>query len=78
MGWFDGYDGHDTAIFDDFRASVNRFAYILRVLDRYPMDVPVKGGFVNWNPKYIVFTCPRPPSEESVNRETGEHYEDLN
>ena len=24
------------------------------------------------------FTCPRPPSEEFVNRETGEHYEDLN
>ena len=78
MEWFDGYDGHDTAIFDDFRASGNRFSYILRIIDRYPMDVPVKGGFVYWNPKYIVFTCPRTPSEEFVNRETGEHYEDLN
>ena len=50
MDWFDGYDGQDTAIFDDFRASGNRFSYILRLIDRYPMDVPVKGGFVYWNP----------------------------
>ena len=55
MDWFDGYIGQDTAIFDDFRASGNRFSYILRIIDRYPMDVPVKGGFVYWNPKYIVF-----------------------
>lgn len=59
--WFDGYEGQTMAVFDDFRGDVP-FRVLLQILDRYPMIVPVKGGYVNWNPKVIVFTsnyCPR-------------------
>jgi len=60
LQWFDGYDGQQLAIFDDFRAKHVEFAFLLRLLDRYPIRVPFKGGFVNWNPKYIFITSPYP------------------
>lgn len=64
LRWFDGFDGHDVAIFDDFRAKhVPNFAFLLRLLDRYPMQVEFKGGFVEWTPKYIFITCPTDPDE---------------
>jgi len=58
MQWFDGYDGHEVAILDDFRPDQCTFAWLLRILDQYALKVPVKGGFVEWNPKIIVITCP--------------------
>lgn len=64
LRWFDGYDGHDVAIFDDFRAKhVTSFAFFLRLLDRYPVNVEFKGGFVKWTPHYIFVTCPYDISE---------------
>jgi len=54
--WFDGYDGHETALFDDFEAVDISITLLLKLLDRYPMTVPVKGGFVNWRPKTILIT----------------------
>lgn len=59
LRWFDGYDGQSVAIFDDFRAKhVASFSFFLRLLDRYPMSVEFKGGFVNWAPSYIFITSP--------------------
>ena len=58
--WFDGYEGQTVAIFDDFRADVP-FRLLLQVLDRYPLIVPVKGGFVNWNPSIVIFTSNHSP-----------------
>jgi len=43
--WWDGYDGHETVIMDDFRASNMKFNYLLKLLDRYPMRVEFKGGY---------------------------------
>lgn len=64
LRWFDGYDGQSVAIFDDFRAKhVSSFAFLLRLLDRYPVDVEFKGGFVKWTPQYICITCPYDPDE---------------
>jgi len=60
--WFDGYDGQTLAIMDDFRSKqLPNFAYLLRLLDRYDMAVPFKGGFTEWRPKVIIFTCPMSP-----------------
>lgn len=53
--WFDGYRGQSVALFDDFRGELDA-GVMLRLCDRYPMDVPVKGGFTNWNPKRIYIT----------------------
>jgi len=49
LRWFSGYDGQPVAILDDFRekhlSNPNGFAWFLRLLDRYPMEVEFKGGF---------------------------------
>lgn len=53
--WFDGYDGHDCVLFDDFTGDI-KFCYFLQVIDRYLPRVPVKGGFTPWTPKRIYIT----------------------
>jgi hypothetical protein len=61
--WFDGYDGEEDVIFDDFGGSEFKLTYLLKLLDRYPMKVPVKGGFVNWVPKRVWITSNYSPKE---------------
>jgi len=58
LKWFDGYDGQPVTIIDDFRSKGVRFSFVLRLLDRYPLSVEFKGGFVNWAPRYIFITTP--------------------
>lgn len=57
-GWFDGYDQEDNVLFDDFSGSAAEISLpmFLKVLDRYPLQVPIKGGYVNWKPRKIVIT----------------------
>ncbi|AXH75104.1 MAG: putative viral replication protein [Cressdnaviricota sp.] len=45
--WLDGYDKQDTLILDDFSGSLSSTGLTdtLRLLDRYPLRVPVKGSF---------------------------------
>ncbi len=62
LSWFDGYDNQCVAILDDFRSQHSTFSYLLRVLDRYPLRVPFKGGFVRWLPLVIFVTAPKDPS----------------
>lgn len=59
--WFDGYDGQDIVLFDDFSGSEFKISYLLKLLDRYPMRVPVKGGFVQWTPREIYITSNKDP-----------------
>lgn len=66
-GWFDGYDGQRVAIFDDFADDCCGFGerkisytLFLKLLDRYPLSVPIKGGFTTWNPDTIIITSNRP------------------
>ena len=63
--WWDGYDPieHTDVIIDDFRANMASFSEILRLFDRYPMQVPFKGGYVNFRPRRIYVTTSRSPSE---------------
>lgn len=58
LQWFDTYDGQKCVIFDDFRSKGVTFSFLLRILDRYPCSVPIKGAFVNWNPECIFITTP--------------------
>ena len=60
--WWDGYDAHKAVIFDDFRPEWCKLPFLLRLLDRYPMRIPYKGGFRAWTCDYIYITCPEPPS----------------
>nr|QXP07610.1 MAG: replication associated protein [Arizlama virus] len=43
--WFDGYLGQKTLLLDDYDGDI-RYTTLLKVLDRYPLQVPIKGGFV--------------------------------
>lgn len=64
LRWFDGFHGQDIAIIDDFRKSMLQdWNYMLRLLDGYNLDVQVKGGFVEWNPKIIIITTPATPQQ---------------
>lgn len=56
LRWFDGYDGQRVAILDDFRPSDCKFSYLLRILDKYPLRVEFKGGYVEWEPEWIFIT----------------------
>lgn len=60
--WFDGYCGQPVVLFDDFRGEIP-FGFFLRVLDRYEMDVPIKGGFTPFKPRKIYITSNEPPSQ---------------
>lgn len=61
--WFDGYDGHKSVLFDDFDGGWFKLTYLLKLLDRYVFQVPVKGGYVWWNPTTIYITANQKPEE---------------
>lgn len=54
--WFDGYDQQPVVLFDEFSGSYFALPYLLKLLDRYPMQVPIKGGFVSFIPRKIYIT----------------------
>lgn len=62
LRWFDGYRGQECVLIDDFRGKKDNsqsecaFGWILQLLDRYSMQVPVKGGYVQWAPRTIIVT----------------------
>lgn len=51
--WFDGYYENDYVLFDEFTGASCDIKYLLRLLDMYPMQVPVKGGYTQWSPRVI-------------------------
>lgn len=55
LKWFDGYAGQSVVLIDDYRGGGDP-AFLLRLLDIYPLRVPVKGGFVAFNPTTIFIT----------------------
>lgn len=71
--WVDGYEDHEAVLFDDFagRMSNWRLDTLLQALDRWPVNLPVKGGHVRWVPKHIYITTNIHPREwyDWTNRE---------
>jgi len=69
--WFDGYSGQKAVLFDDFvSCKAAKFGFLLQITDRYPLQVPVKGGFVNWRPERIYFTSNLSPEDWYVGATT--------
>lgn len=58
--WWDGYDQQKVILIDDFDGSWP-YRDFLRLLDRYPYQGQVKGGYVKINSPYIFITCEFPP-----------------
>lgn len=54
-GWFDGYAGQPAVIFDDFEGQYP-LQLMKQLIDYYPMQLPVKGGFVPVAARTFVFT----------------------
>jgi len=65
--WFDGYHQQPAVVLDDFDANWMNFRSLLHLLDRYPLQVPIKGGFVQFNSKFIYITSDRHPSKIYTN-----------
>lgn len=54
--WWDGFsETTECVIIDDFYGWL-KYDEVLKICDRYPYRVPIKGGFVNFRPKMIIFT----------------------
>lgn len=56
--WLDGYFGQSWCLIDDFAGGLSKWSLtnVLRILDRYDVQVPVKGGFAWFNPSVIYVT----------------------
>lgn len=52
--WFDGYAGERVLLIDDFRGWI-KFNEFLKILDVYPLRIPIKGSFdyAAWTRVYI-------------------------
>lgn len=61
--WWDGYDQHETVIIDDYRADFCKFHELLKLIDRYPFKVPIKGGYRQMKCKIFVFTSNKGPED---------------
>ena len=59
--WWDGYDGQQSVIVDDYRRDLCTFSELLRLFDRYPLIVEFKGGSCHFLARTIVITTPRDP-----------------
>jgi len=72
--WFDNYNYEKVIVIDDFRGTKRvgsdadqvptfTFSYFLRLIDRYEMQVPVKGAYKWLCATTWIITCPWHPSE---------------
>lgn len=52
--WFDGYEGQDILLIDDFKGWI-QYSMLLKILDIYPLRCPVKNSFTYaaWSRVYI-------------------------
>jgi len=73
--WWDGYLGEEIVILDDYRPSLCTFQELLRILDRYPMRVEVKGDSMPLSATHFVITTSKRPeviwagrTEEALNQ----------
>lgn len=56
LKWWEGYDAHENVIIDDFRKDFCTFHELLRILDRYPYTLEVKGTSRQLLAKQIIIT----------------------
>lgn len=72
--WWDGYEEQREVVFDDFRIDQFRFDEVLKMIDRYPLQVEIKGGSVWLRANRFIFTSINHPHTIDV---PGEDMEQL-
>ncbi len=60
--WWCGYHPGSSVVIDDFKGWLP-FDFLLRLLDRYPLNVECKGGQICFNSELIVITSNSHPAE---------------
>lgn len=60
--WWDGYNGHNTVIFDDFYGSES-YGDILRWCSELAINVPIKGSMVALTTERFIFTTNAKPTD---------------
>lgn len=62
--WKDGYCGQEAVLYDNVKPEkITDPAQLLVELDRYFIQVPVKGGFIGWRPRRVYITTVLGPWE---------------
>lgn len=69
LKWFDPYRGEKGIVIDDFDGTAS-VPVLLRLLDRYPLRVPIKGGFMECAARIVWITSNKAPEELY-----GEHHQ---
>lgn len=77
--WFDGYDNEPILLIDDFNPEHFPATFMIRLLDGYPLRVPVKGGFKQFTSSTIYITSNYSPSlwTQSMDFNSEEHGQAL-
>jgi len=60
--WWPMYEGESTVVWDDFDPKQMPFRDLLRILDRYPLQVEFKGGYCQLQATHFVITTVLDPS----------------
>jgi len=69
LEWWQGYNGQKATVFDDFRKDFCTFHELLRIIDRYPYTVMVKGGSRELCSERMYITTPYSPQDTYETRE---------
>jgi len=69
--WFDGYQGQDTLLLDDFEGWLP-YDVLLQILDPYPLTLQIKGGTVQANFSRVILTSNKEIEEWYPNRTNWE------
>ncbi len=77
--WFDGYDGESTLLIDDFSGAKSRvsLSFLLQLLDRYTVNLPIKGAFTPLVAKVVYVTTNLHPRLWYDYTKRDEHYRAL-
>jgi len=67
--WWNGYDYQETVLLDDFNPHDIPYTQLLKITDRYPVQVPYKGGFKWLKAKRIIITSNQDPKYWYYNME---------
>lgn len=74
--WWDGYDGQPVVIIDELRACNFKFSKLLRLFDKYPCRVQIKGSSRLLTSETIIVTTNKHPRDMFVNK-TDEDIQQL-
>lgn len=60
--WWNGYCGEEVVILDEFYGQLPH-EYMLKLMDRYPLNVELKGGYAKFVAKLIIITSNSAPED---------------